>query len=1061
MRIFISTLCCLLIFVVNGYSQSLSGRVVNQADGKGLIGANISVKLHNKHLVSDTSGSFKLDLKAGEYELSVSFLGYHTESLSITIPLKNQLIISMRLLESQLEEVNISTGYQSLLNKDATGSFSTVDNQLFNRSVGTNLIDRLQNTVSGLTFNKVGPKGDLISIRGQSTLFSNTQPLIVMDNFPYDGDISNINPNDVESITILKDAAASSIWGARAGNGVIVITTKKGQFNKPLQVTVNNNITIGAKPDLFYVPVMPVQDYIETERALFEKGFYNSAEKSINKTALTPVIELLIAKRDELISKEAAEKAIFELKQLDVRKDFEKCFYQRSIYRQSAINLSGGDKIHRYFMSGGFDYNRENQTGSSYRRSTLRLNHSINLIPGKLELGTDLFYNNSKRINGNNNPAIITNTFGNINLYPYAALADNNGNALSIIKDYRREFVEKESDRLLDWSYRPIDELSNGGTTYRANELRVQSNLTYYIVKGLKANVIYQFTESNNNSLNIQGVESYYTRDLINRFSQVNPSGSVIRPVPLGGIFDKSISELKGNNLRFQINYDRIWNTKHEVKIISGYELRENRVESSTNRIYGYDDEHATGKVVDYLFTEFPMYYNPALKSSITYKDALTSLTDRYVSYYSNGTYMFDNKYIASVSARIDQSNLFGVKTNQKGVPLWSGGLAWKISEEESLKVSWINFLKLRLSFGYSGNIDKSLSAYTTANYFDGNNTLNKLPYASVKNPPNPLLRWEKVSTLNAGVDWEIFNNRIGGTAELYAKKGVDLIGDSPFPPSSGVSIFRGNIANTASKGLDLSINVKVLVSRVKWNSNILFSYTDEKVTKYERNSTVDNYIQLSYLSPKVGKPLYSIYSYDWAGLDPLTGDPMGYLDGKPSNDYPAIKAVVQVDDLVFHGSAKPRYFGAFRNTIVFNQFSLSANISYRLNYSYRRNSIRYANVNGLGGHGDFIYRWKQPGDEKYTSVPSIPVKSNTQRDNFYSYSSVLVERGDHIRLEDIRFGFDLKPGKIKLPIKSAQFYALASNLGLLWKASKLNIDPDYQFGPIPFTFAIGINMTL
>jgi hypothetical protein len=408
------------------------------------------------------------------------------------------------------------------------------------------------------------------------------------------------------------------------------------------------------------------------------------------------------------------------------------------------------------------------------------------------------------------------------------------------------------------------------------------------------------------------------------------------------------------------------------------------------------------------------------------------------------------------LSGRIDQSNLFGVKTNQKGVPLWSAGAAWNINQEKYYTSEWLPFLKLRVTYGYNGNVYKGISAYTTARY-NGNNGSTQLPYAQVINPPNPELRWEKFQMVNMGIDFGFKGDRLSGSVDFFQKKGIDLIGVSLFAPSSGISTFRGNYAGTKGKGVDLTLNSKNTNGDFTWRTNLLFSYIQDKVTGYNVEPTGLPGVGV----PVLNRPLYGIYSYAWAGLDPLTGDPQGYLNGKLSKDYTTILSTANINNSMYNGSARPTIFGSLRNTITWKNISLSANISYRFNYYFRKQSVNYTNVlNSKIDHGDFDLRWQKQGDEKFTNVPSLPESVNSSRDNFYAGSSVLVGKADNIRLQDVRISYDLPGNSVRnLPVKHIQFFAYANNLGMIWKADKGKIDPDYAnavYAPVR-TIAAGI----
>jgi hypothetical protein len=266
----------------------------------------------------------------------------------------------------------------------------------------------------------------------------------------------------------------------------------------------------------------------------------------------------------------------------------------------------------------------------------------------------------------------------------------------------------------------------------------------------------------------LRSQDTYYTRTAINNLTQINTGGSLTRPIPLGGILDQETTLAASQNARLQFNYEPKMGTGHALNILAGSEVRELLTQTERFRLYGYDAEHATSKIVDYL-TSYKRLIIPTSTQFIENGDTRTLLTDRFLSYYSNAAYHYKDRYTLSASARLDQSNIFGVKTNQKGVPLWSAGFKWDIAEEGFYTFKYLDRLSLRASYGYSGNVNRSLSAYTTAIYNQGtgnsNNSGTKLPYATISNPPNPELRWERIKIANLGVDFgsknERMNNRI------------------------------------------------------------------------------------------------------------------------------------------------------------------------------------------------------------------------------------------------------------------------------------------------------------
>ncbi|SHG07023.1 SusC/RagA family TonB-linked outer membrane protein [Pedobacter caeni] len=1041
----------------------ITGKVVSESTNLPIEKVSITTNKNAHVSLTDNEGKFTINVENGE-TLTAKYVGYVDFKLEIKPENATKtLVIRLKSSVEQLSEVTVfSTGYQRVPKERATGSFAQIDNKLLNRRISTDVLSRLNDAVPGLIFNRESSsKTNSISIRGQNTINANDQPLIVLDNFPYDGDISNINPNDVENITVLKDAAAASIWGARAGNGVIVITTKKGLLNQPTQISINSNLTVGAKPNLFYIPQMTSSDYIETEQKLFTQGYYNAIETSVTKQPLTPVVELLIAKRDGKISETDANSQLEKLKEFDVRNDYDKYLQRQSLNQQYSISLKGGGQYHRYFISSGYDKNFSNLKGNDFDRLTLNIGNSFSLLKNKLDVSANILYTNSRT--NQNNPGITSLGLQGTEIYPYAHLADANGIPFPIARNYRTNYINELSMNgigLLDWNYRPLQELNLSNNFVNSFDYLINTEARYNIIKELDVSLQYQYGKTISKSENLNSADSYYSRNLINEFTIIKPNSPIERPVPLGGILDNTEQSSIKNNIRTQLTYNKGFGDKHFLNALAGAEIRDLNIIGNSYRFYGYDSEHAAGKGVDYVHTYGNFVYPQSNNNLIPNRDNRQELTDRYLSYYSNIAYTFDGRIILSVSGRIDKSNLFGVNPNQKGVPLWSVGASWEISKETIYNLTWLPYLRIRTTYGYSGNIDKSLSAYTTAMYYNGNDIITKQPYANIINPPNPELRWEKISTANFGVDFKLFEGTVGGSIEYYAKNGTDLIGETTFPHYTGISSFKGNNADIKGNGIEANLYTKNLNRNFKWSTDYLFTYASDKVTDYKVDGVVSQFLT-SLNTPQLGKPLYAIYSYKWAGLDPTNGNPLGYLhDGSVSSDYAKIIGQTTASDLKFNGRARPLFFGAIRNNISWNNLSLSISINYRLRYYFRRRSVVYSDTYGLGSHGDYYLRWQQPGDEQKSQVPSIPQIPNTNRDSFYGRSEILVDKGDHIRLQDVNLSYNLSRSEMtKLPVRNVQLYIYANNLGILWKATKSNIDPDYQLAPLPRTISLGMKI--
>lgn len=317
---------------------------------------------------------------------------------------------------------------------------------------------------------------------------------------------------------------------------------------------------------------------------------------------------------------------------------------------------------------------------------------------------------------------------------------------------------------------------------------------------------------------------------------------------------------------------------------------------------------------------------------------------------------------------------------------------------------------------------------------------------------------------LNVAIDFALKENVVTGSLEYYRKKGTDLIGSIPVELATGVvgGVIAKNYASMKGNGYDVKINTMNINRQFKWQTRFLFSTTENKVTKYYV-SKVNNsvYVGNGTTAPIVGSPLRQVGAYRWDGLDPETGDPIGIVDGKPTKDYKSILRDTSLSDLVFKKSAYPAIFGSISNSFSWKGITLDFNISYKLSYYFLRPSINYSSLYATGfGHSDYNKRWQNPGDEKITNVPSMIYPSPASRDQFYQSSAALLEKGGLVRFEYLNLSYDvLNAIKKKGKINFLNVGLNVSNIGLIWRANKAGVDPDYGTNvPPPKMYSLNIN---
>lgn len=1045
----------------------IHGRVVNEK-GEPVAGATVTEKGTRNATATDDNGEFVLKGVDENGILVISGVNIETEEVKVKGKAElGNLATKLKVAEEEEISVKVNTGYQVLPKERATGSFSFIDNATLNQQTGTNILQRLEGVTSGLIFN-VGKQNNNpqnstgITIRGLSTINGGLDPLIVVDGFVYESNIENINPNDIENITILKDAAAASIWGARAGNGVIVISTKRGKLNQKLQVGFNANVIVNSKPDIFYLPQMKSSDIIDVEQTLFNNGYFDDRINWEPFFSITPAVQIFQEKRLRNITAEDSAKKINALKNIDSRKEYSDYFYRNAVAQQYMIDLKGGGAANSYSISIGHDESL-NEFYDKNKKTNVGINNTF-YLSNRFQINIGAYYTHTLAQSGRNVSYNSIIQQGDRQV-PYLKFSDDAREPISIPTIYSDEFIDTVGGgKLLNWKFYPLENYKYEKAKTELQDVFAFLGIQYKLNSFIDIDIKYQFQKQQTDNEQLEDPESFAARNLINSFTQIdNATGVVTYIVPVGGIKTTVNNKIRSNTIRGQINVNRQMN-RHQINMILGGEIREIESDSRMNTIYGYNSDPLTQTNID------PVNYYPTFPfgnyQQIPLQNSLANNIDRFISLFGNGAYTFNGKYTLSLSARKDGSNIFGANTNDKWKPLWSTGISWNISKENFYSNKSIPYLRARLTYGYSGNVDLSRSATTIGTYYSATAPLN-LPFARINVLSNPELRWEKTGIVNMGLDFSLINNVLNGSIEYYSKKSTDLYGASPYDYTTWglTSSIIKNVASIRAKGIDIMLNSRILNKGLKWNLGLIFNYNTDKTIKYEdlSSSRINSLLGGgSMIIPVVGKPLYSISAYRWGGLDNL-GNPQGYLNNQLSTDYQAIfdegrdKGIE--GNIKYIGPANPTFFGNLINTISWRGFELTANISYRLGYYFQKPSLSYSSLIYSGaGNSEFSKRWQKPGDEHITNVPSFIYPNDDNRDIFYGYSEINVLKADNIRLQYLNLSYSINSNAFK----SLQVYINAANLGLIWKANNEGLDPDYpNVIPKVKSFAIGIRTQL
>lgn len=1063
---------------------SIKGKVTDTS-GNAVEGANVSVIETKKTVVTDGQGDFIIEGKPGQ-TLLISFVGYEAKTFSIvnSAPIRVSLVPVATSLKS-IELVN--TGYQRLPKERSTGSFATVNAERFqNKSISMNVIDRLEGLVPGISVN-YGTGNDKFLIRGLSSIQGSRAPLIVIDGLPI-ADLNQVkslvNPDDVESVTVLKDATAASIWGSAAANGVIVITTKKGKNSSgPQKINVRYNGFVSFKgiPDLDYYQMMNTSDFLNASKQVFSNVNYPWAN-AINAVGATPIIppheRIQYDLARGIITQATADQRFDSLSKLNNRDQINQYLTQPSLLTNHSINVDGGSAFHTYYGSIAYTLDKSD-TKTNLNRYLMNLRQVFTFSPSiKLDLISSLSYEKTDRFLLNSLPA------SNSNYLPYAMFADAAGNPLSQAYLKRMEEFRSSSElqSKINLDYVPLNDVNNTLNNQTSLSSRINAGLTVKLWKGLsyEGRALYQQT-------GLEGYEyydqnAYRVRDERVFFAKAAAvaGGAPTYYLPSkGGHYATNNVTNKSWTVRNQLNFDRVFATKHQLNVIAGTEIRSDLSKSVQTYRRGYDFQtmtyalynedslavvgvtspvnYLTGRTTNNLLTSKPVTY--------------TEVERRFFSGYSNMAYTYDKKYSLNSSIRFDQSNLFGTNKSLQYKPIWSIGGAWNVSRESFFKVDAINNLNLRLTYGLAGNAPNPgyagpfdiVSASNPA-YFSGLG----IGY-TILVPRNENIRWERTATVNGGVDFAILNNKISGSVDVYKKMTTDLLGYQPVDPTSGWSYAYNNLGDLENKGVEIQLNTENISRKnFKWNTILTLSYNKNKINNLKTASPLTTSVK-SNAQFVEGYSAYSVFAYDYKGLD-YKGDPYAFKTN--GTDTARRLADITVNDLLYMGTTQPLWFGGITNIVSYKQFSLSFLVVYNLGNVMRRDVNQF--FTGRLSNNIPVYfkdRWIKPGDEARTDIPKY--EGNTALNglryvNIYTQANTNVVSAAYAKLRDMTLAYAVPKNVLsKLNMSDAQVYVQANNI-MLWRKNTFNIDPEYynlnsgtRTSAMPAFYTIGFRTTL
>ena len=1076
---------------------NVEGKIVDASTNLPIPKVSVTLKGSTRSVVADDKGNFRFNSLPDEGTLIFSSIGFVTQEVKIRESMEVRMVMATQVLE----DVIVSTGYQTVKKSSTTGSFSVLTAKDIESTPSVNLMERIEGKIPGV---QVDIRKNTIQIRGVSS-YNSTPPLIVIDGFPaINQDLTNIssglvessvtyknqpsttgnaiissfNPADIESITFLKDAAASAIWGAKAANGVIVITTKRGRKG-PSELNFSATLGVAAPGNFSNLNTMSNAEYIDLERELVDKGFIqdpiaNLIASPLNGYRTAPITEaqewMFKAKRNPIYAgqRDSALNVLANRSNRDQLKDY---LLQNAVTQQYNLSFSGGTDNTSYYVSGNYTKDQPVFKSNLGEKYSVLSNMTNRFLNNRVTLTTGINYSYSKsQVNGAALQALSLGTFG---LAPYEMLVDANGNRIQ----KGVAFTTRTSDsltrvkNLLPWTYNAIDELEYNSTVNSVNSIRVNAALSGDITSWLNLSVSGQIQKGIEDQINLQNENSFYTRNIIN--SGTSPLNTPVIGTrygfPKGGIYNNSRINRDDYTLRSQLSANKDWGTDHHFDMIAGTEIRQEKANGSARTLFGYNEDLSTAANVNTLGTA-ARYFNVFGQTSFmpNPNNTISRTAKRYLSYYSTATYAFKDKYFVTGSARFDDINLLGASRKARATPLWSTGLRWDIRKEGFMnQLNWIDALSLRGSFGKSGNTPSQSANVSTVGLglTDG---YTQLPYATIGYPLNQDIGWEITNMLNGGLDAALFGGRFNFSLDIYRKRTTDLLMSLPINTAYGWSNLNYNAGTLSGNGLDVNmIGYMIRKKDWGWDANFNFSYNTNKITESRITPIPSTGVRLT-----PGYAVDELFVYRWAGLDNTGKSQIYAADGSiiPSTNY-----TVKIDDIVSAGRTIAPYFGGFGTSVRYKSLSISARASYNLGHKFLIQNIDqslYPTGTGfsglIGNNKSLVDRWRKPGDEAITDIPGLTgVDVNTV--NRYMFADLNVRNAGNIRLQQVTLSYKVPKTMLKNTpfIKAINIGATVSNLGLLWVANKEGVDPSYQmtdkFTNLPPTrnYIFNLNLSL
>lgn len=1085
-KLFITILlsCWMVGFAFGASPRKVEGVVLSAEDNLPLIGASVYMDAADLQkvgsssekvgVITDVDGNFSLTIPSGITRFFCSYVGYDVQEVKLEAG-KNQYDIVLQPSSHVLDAV-VVTGYQTVERRKLTAAVSKLD--ISDEAIGAvkSIDQALNGQVAGLSVSNLsGTPGApaKIRIRGTASLNGTQDPLWVLDGIPLEGtsipnmdvlkDIDNIgqtaiaglNPADIENITVLKDAAATAIYGARAANGVIVITTKKGKVGKPV-INFSTKMTYSPKLKIGRLNLLNSEEKVGLELDLLQQGYPYREEKGEVYRILNGMNQLQAFKDGgwNNLSPEA-QAAINHLR--STRTDWSDILFRDAFAQEYNLSLSGGSERATYYTSVGYMKDEGNIPNVSADRlnMVMKTTFKVNRV---LKVGASLFANRRK------SSSYLPDADGLTNPVYYSRLANPYFKPFSDEGGYNYD-IDVENDMDMDFGFNPFEERRN-----TSNET-VINGLSSIFDAELRFDDRFKLTTQLGLQLDKTSIEKIADEEsYVMRLEKKNHRSGGKTYLPEGGFHKANENSTSQLTWKGMAEYRDSYSDIHEFEAMIGSEIRKTWNETLYSAGYGFDRKTLTTKPVVFPDSEraFPLHRK-------TYTE------NAYVSFFSTLSYSLLNRYTLGGSIRFDGSDLFGVDKKYRYLPLYSVSTLWRISEEPFMQNCrmWLDNWVVRASYGLQGNIDKNTSPYLLGDYssesiFDGIYE----DFITVSGAPNDKLRWEKTHSVNVGMDFSVFNQGVNLSVDYYYRKGVDLIASQMLPLETGFEMSTINWASMRNQGVEVSLSTRNIHTKsFMWTTNLNFAYNE--------NTVLREAIREDATYPgRQGYPVGALFVLKTAGLDEQ-GYPMFYnKEGKTVSGMEFFKLQewgFGATDLTpqewrelytYAGTTDCPYTGGFNNTFTYKAFELGVNFSFDFGGKVRTQPT-YSMVDfdkGRNTNRDILDRWTPQNTD--TKFPAL-LSQNERLDEYmwysnqteaYRYMDIWIRNLNYVRLQSVRLGYTLPATFVhKLGMNSASVSVEGRNLCVFGSSYKNYLDPETMENPYatpaPKSFIVSLSL--